>query len=141
MGCSASVVLLLRSVDRADCSRMCSRQDQMSVEAATPTLQGYTSTSSPVTIIIMVTRTPPTPHQLPNACVIQHICVNAESAVTLFSCCCCFLLFHRLFSNLNYFCILCAILAQSNSTAHVINAKMFDFCNYLLAVFIYFGFP
>ncbi|XP_061575354.1 dedicator of cytokinesis protein 10 isoform X9 [Cololabis saira] len=53
MGCSASVVLLLRSVGGADCGHMCSRQDQMSVEAATPTLEGYTTTNSPVTIIIM----------------------------------------------------------------------------------------
>lgn len=55
MGCSASVVLLLRLVGGADCGHMCSRQDQMSVEAATPTLEGYTTTSSPVAIIIMVT--------------------------------------------------------------------------------------
>ncbi|XP_028319599.1 dedicator of cytokinesis protein 10 isoform X9 [Gouania willdenowi] len=53
MGCSASVVLLLRSVGGADCGHMCAQRDQMSMDAATPTLEGYTSTSSPVTIIIM----------------------------------------------------------------------------------------
>ncbi|KAM9734243.1 dedicator of cytokinesis protein 10 isoform 7-T7 [Menidia menidia] len=53
MGCSASVVLLLRSVGGTDCGHMCSRQDQMSVEAATPTLEGYTTTNSPLTIIVM----------------------------------------------------------------------------------------
>ncbi|MEQ2314605.1 hypothetical protein AMECASPLE_013862, partial [Ameca splendens] len=53
MGCSASVVLLLRSVGGADCGHICSQQDQTSVEAATPTLEGYTSTNSPLTIIIM----------------------------------------------------------------------------------------
>lgn len=67
MGCSASVVLLLRSVGGADCGHMCSRQDQMSLDAATPTLEGYTTTTSPLTIIVMVTRaTAPPP---PNACV------------------------------------------------------------------------
>ncbi len=55
MGCSASVVLLLRSVGGADCGHMCSRQDQMSLDAATPTLEGYTATTSPLTIIVMVT--------------------------------------------------------------------------------------
>lgn len=54
MGCSASVVLLLRSVSGADCGHMCSRRDQMSVDAATPTLEGYTATS-PLTILVMVT--------------------------------------------------------------------------------------
>lgn len=54
MGCSASVVLLLRSVGGADCGHMCSRQDQMSLDAATPTLEGYTATASPLTIIVMV---------------------------------------------------------------------------------------
>ncbi|KAM8903394.1 dedicator of cytokinesis protein 10 isoform 8-T8 [Spinachia spinachia] len=53
MGCSASVVLLLRSVGVADCGRMCSRQDQMSSDAATPTLEGYTATTAPLTIIVM----------------------------------------------------------------------------------------
>ncbi|XP_031717094.1 dedicator of cytokinesis protein 10 isoform X10 [Anarrhichthys ocellatus] len=53
MGCSASVVLLLRSVGGADCGHMCSRQDQMSLDAATPTLEGYTTTTSPLTIIVM----------------------------------------------------------------------------------------
>ncbi|XP_054868309.1 dedicator of cytokinesis protein 10 isoform X6 [Amphiprion ocellaris] len=53
MGCSASVVLLLRSVGGADCGHMCSRQDQMSLDAATPTLEGYTATTSPLTIIVM----------------------------------------------------------------------------------------
>ncbi|CAJ1065464.1 dedicator of cytokinesis protein 10 isoform X5 [Xyrichtys novacula] len=53
MGCSASVVLLLRSVGGADCGHMCSRQDQISLDAATPTLEGYTSTTSPLTIIVM----------------------------------------------------------------------------------------
>ncbi|KAM4589700.1 dedicator of cytokinesis protein 10 isoform 2-T2 [Fundulus diaphanus] len=53
MGCSASVVLLLRSVGGADCGQICSQQDQTSAEAATPTLEGYTSTNSPLTIIIM----------------------------------------------------------------------------------------
>ncbi|XP_062417152.1 dedicator of cytokinesis protein 10 isoform X7 [Pungitius pungitius] len=53
MGCSASVVLLLRSVGVAECGRMCSRQDQMSSDAATPTLEGYTATTSPLTIIVM----------------------------------------------------------------------------------------
>ncbi|XP_035010068.1 dedicator of cytokinesis protein 10 isoform X4 [Hippoglossus stenolepis] len=53
MGCSASVVLLLRSVGGADCGHMCSRQDQMSLDAATPTLEGYTSATSPLTIIVM----------------------------------------------------------------------------------------
>lgn len=79
MGCSASVVLLLRSVGGADCGHMCSRQDQMSVEAATPTLEGYTTTNSPVTIIIMVR--PPTPHHLPAACFGHH----AASAFRLLS--------------------------------------------------------
>lgn len=55
MGCSASVVLLLRSVSGADCGHMCSRRDQMSVDAATPTLEGYTATTSPLTILVMVT--------------------------------------------------------------------------------------
>ncbi|XP_074498158.1 dedicator of cytokinesis protein 10 isoform X9 [Sebastes fasciatus] len=53
MGCSASVVLLLRSVGGADCGHMCSRQDKMSLDAATPTLEGYTTTRSPLTIIVM----------------------------------------------------------------------------------------
>ncbi|XP_031152597.1 dedicator of cytokinesis protein 10 isoform X10 [Sander lucioperca] len=53
MGCSASVVLLLRSVGGADCGHMCLRQDQMSLDAATPTLEGYTTTTSPLTIIVM----------------------------------------------------------------------------------------
>uniref|UniRef100_A0A667YCY2 Dedicator of cytokinesis 10 n=2 Tax=Myripristis murdjan TaxID=586833 RepID=A0A667YCY2_9TELE len=53
MGCSASVVLLLRSVGGAGCSHMCSRQDQLSMDAATPTLEGYTATDSPLTIIVM----------------------------------------------------------------------------------------
>ncbi|XP_067363467.1 dedicator of cytokinesis protein 10 isoform X3 [Channa argus] len=53
MGCSASVVLLLRSVGGADCGHICSRQDQMSLDAATPTLEGYTTTTSPLTIIVM----------------------------------------------------------------------------------------
>lgn len=55
MGCSASVVLLLRSVSGANCGHMCSRQDQMSVDAATPTLEGYTATTSPLSILVMVT--------------------------------------------------------------------------------------
>lgn len=55
MGCSASAVLLLRSVGGADCGHMCSRQDQISLDAATPTLEGYTATASPLTIIVMVT--------------------------------------------------------------------------------------
>ncbi|XP_056296692.1 dedicator of cytokinesis protein 10 isoform X4 [Pseudoliparis swirei] len=53
MGCSASAVLLLRSVGGADCGHMCSRQDQMSSDAATPTLEGYTATTSALSIIIM----------------------------------------------------------------------------------------
>lgn len=61
MGCSASVVLLLRSVGGADCGHMCSRQDQMSLDAATPTLEGYTATTSPLTIIVMVTNSSNTP--------------------------------------------------------------------------------
>lgn len=61
MGCSASVVLLLRSVGGADCGHMCSRQDQMSLDAATPTLEGYTTTTSPLTIIVMVTSTSNSP--------------------------------------------------------------------------------
>lgn len=61
MGCSASAVLLLRSVGGADCGHMCSRQDQMSLDAATPTLEGYTATTSPLTIIVMVTNTSNSP--------------------------------------------------------------------------------
>lgn len=61
MGCSASAVLLLRSVGGADCGHMCSRQDQMSLDAATPTLEGYTTTTSPLTIIVMVTNTSNSP--------------------------------------------------------------------------------
>ncbi|XP_077467386.1 dedicator of cytokinesis protein 10 isoform X2 [Stigmatopora argus] len=53
MGCSASVVLLLRSVGGADCGHMCSRQNPPSMDAATPTLEGYTTASSPLTIIVM----------------------------------------------------------------------------------------
>lgn len=74
MGCSASVVLLLRSVGGADCGHMCSRQDQMSVDAATPTLEGYTSTTSPLTIIVMVTTVAVLHFQLPPVvCVRGHI--------------------------------------------------------------------
>lgn len=57
MGCSASVVLLLRSVGGADCGHMCSRQDQLSLDAATPTLEGYTTTTPSLTIVVMVTST------------------------------------------------------------------------------------
>ncbi|XP_077960814.1 dedicator of cytokinesis protein 10 isoform X9 [Gasterosteus aculeatus] len=53
MGCSASVVLLLRSVGVADCGRVCSRRGQMSSDGATPTLEGYTATTSPLTVIVM----------------------------------------------------------------------------------------
>lgn len=58
MGCSASAVLLLRSVGGADCGHMCSRQDRVSLDVATPALEGYTATSSPLTIIVMVTEQP-----------------------------------------------------------------------------------
>ncbi|GLD72268.1 dedicator of cytokinesis protein 10 isoform X1 [Lates japonicus] len=78
MGCSASVVLLLRSVGGADCGHMCSRQDQMSLDAATPTLEGYTTTTSPLTIIVMVTSTTALPATFSSACVgrwrgLQHV--------------------------------------------------------------------
>ncbi|XP_077421724.1 dedicator of cytokinesis protein 10 isoform X2 [Vanacampus margaritifer] len=53
MGCSASAVLLLRSVGGADCGYMCSRLDQASMDAATPALEGYTTASSPLTIVVM----------------------------------------------------------------------------------------
>ncbi|XP_061734546.1 dedicator of cytokinesis protein 10 isoform X6 [Nerophis ophidion] len=53
MGCSASVVLLLRSVGGAECGHMCSRQDQTTADAATPTLEGYSAARSPLTIIVM----------------------------------------------------------------------------------------
>ncbi|KAJ3589971.1 hypothetical protein NHX12_007928, partial [Muraenolepis orangiensis] len=53
MGCSASVVLLLRSVGGADCGHICSRQDRLSLGGATPVLEGYISTDSPLTIIVM----------------------------------------------------------------------------------------
>ncbi|KAJ0063925.1 hypothetical protein NL108_014441, partial [Boleophthalmus pectinirostris] len=54
MGCSASAVLLLRSVGGPDCGHMCVRQDQMSLDAATPTLEAYSATTtSPLTIIVM----------------------------------------------------------------------------------------
>lgn len=68
MGCSASVVLLLRSVGGADCGHMCSQPDQMSLDATTPTLEGYTTTTSPLTIIVMVTNTSKPPF---NSCLMH----------------------------------------------------------------------
>ena len=56
MGCSASVLLLhaLRSVGRANCGHMCSRQDRLSLDAAPPE-DGYAAVDMPLTIIVMVT--------------------------------------------------------------------------------------
>ncbi|XP_056468296.1 dedicator of cytokinesis protein 10 [Gadus chalcogrammus] len=53
MGCSASGVLLLRSVGGADCGHICSRQDRLSLDAATPVLEGYIHTDAPLTTIVM----------------------------------------------------------------------------------------
>lgn len=58
MGCSASLVLLqaLRSVGRANCAHMCSRQDQLSLDALPPG-EGHAATggSRALTIVVMVT--------------------------------------------------------------------------------------
>ncbi|XP_055752501.1 dedicator of cytokinesis protein 10 isoform X1 [Salvelinus fontinalis] len=56
MGCSASLVLLqaLRSVGRANCAHMCSRQDQLSLDALPPG-KGHAATggSRALTIVVM----------------------------------------------------------------------------------------
>eukprot|EP00063_Salmo_salar_P094229 XP_014069064.1 PREDICTED: dedicator of cytokinesis protein 10-like isoform X2 [Salmo salar] len=56
MGCSASLVLLqaLRSVGRANCAHMCSRQDQLSLDALPPG-EGHAATggSRALTIVVM----------------------------------------------------------------------------------------